>query len=216
MTKDLSVSFDFVCEKHLGPVNDPVTPQQIKWLKKRCNGLINEAEKINKSKSALGFLCLMALIAYFGELVYGDVVASVDPKDRDTLTKKNKKFFCEFMNVEMSKAGRKYTSVSEHVYNQVRNGLAHCLMLFSKGAEIKRIALSHNVAYSATPKAGKASQWFKTEKLSDGKTVVTVLCASDLIQDMRAAISGLFNDKVMAERMVEYSRTHFPIIGINE
>lgn len=206
---------EFEIEKILGKVNDPVSDAQIKALHNICKGYLARIKEVNETPNPFGFLDIMALIAYFGELTYGECDMKLDsdvtPVDR---SEQNRRRFCKFMSVNMSQFGRSYSGISGEIYQQIRNGLAHCMMLFPNEEGSPRIMISHNIAFRAKKDcSGKLK--FQRRDLADD-TKVTILCAEDLISDMENSVNELFADQTNQEQLVRFSRTHVPIIGTDE
>ena len=69
----LSVSYDILTESEYGSTGDSVLDSHKAKLRTHIDSIINETEEINNNGTPTGFLCIMALIAYLAELVYGDV-----------------------------------------------------------------------------------------------------------------------------------------------
>lgn len=161
MTSDLaylSASMFDLAESYLGKPNVVVSSMHEDWLKDRCDALLKEAESINSSTSPFGFLCIVALIAYLGELTFGNITKSVGQKQKSDFASDNKNYFCRFMRERMSREKRKYDAVCGDVYQQVRNGLAHCMMLFDQRSSQIKIAISHDEKYSAGVERGKSGR----------------------------------------------------------
>lgn len=208
----LSVSYDDFARTEYGDCGDSVLERHKATLKAHVMSLIDEAEEINKKGTPTGFLCIMATIAYLGELVYGDAGGSTGDKTGLDKAKENGEHFQRFLKENMSYGSRDYGGIACDLYRQVRNGLMHCYMLFDQQKSPRKIALTHSSEYAATTKSGEPTK-FRRVKLHCGK-IVTVVRADDLISDIRHAVESIFKDNEIVRRMVEFTRKHPPVVGI--
>lgn len=209
---ELSVSYDILTESEYGSTGDSVLDSHKAKLRTHIDSIINETEEINNNGTPTGFLCIMALIAYLAELVYGDVDGKTGDKPGLDKAKENGEHFQTFLREKMSNGCRDYGGIACDLYRQVRNGLMHCYMLFDQQTSPRKIALCHSPEYAATTKSGEPTK-FRRVKLSDGK-IVTVIRAADLISDIRYAVNSIFTDEQVVSRMIEFTRTHPPVVGI--
>lgn len=208
----LPVSYDVFAEAEYGSTGDSVLNSHKTKLGAHVDSLISEIEEINKRGTPTGFLCIMALIAYLAELVYGDVEGKTGDKSGLDKAKENGEHFQTFLRERMSNGRRNYVGIAYDLYRQVRNGLMHCYMLFDQQKSPRKIALTHSSKYAAATKSGEPTK-FRRVKLSGGK-VVTVIRAADLISDIRHAVDSIFSDEQVVRRMIEFTRTHPPVVGI--
>ena len=122
----LSVSYDVFAEAEYGSTGDSVLNSHKTKLGAHVDSLISEIEEINKRGTPTGFLCIMALIAYLAELVYGDVEGKTGDKSGLDKAKENGEHFQTFLRERMSNGRRNYVGIAYDLYRQVRNGLMHC------------------------------------------------------------------------------------------
>lgn len=208
----LSVSYDVFAEPEYGSSGDVVLDYHKAKLRTHVDSLINEVDEINRKGTPTGFLCIMALIAYLAELVYGDTEGKTGDKPGLDKAKENGEHFQSFLREKMSNGCRNYGGIACDLYRQVRNGLMHCYMLFDQQKSPRKIALTHSSEYAAATKSGEPTK-FRRVELPNGKTV-TVIRADDLISDIRHAVDSIFSDEQVVSRMIEFTRTHPPVVGI--
>lgn len=94
---ELSASCDVCAEREYGSARGNIRSAHKVKLKTHVDSLISEIEEINKKGTPTGFLCIMALIAYFAELVYGDVDGRTGDKPGLDKAKENGKHFQIFL-----------------------------------------------------------------------------------------------------------------------